>query len=191
MNKAEPKTTYLADYKPPPFLIEAVDLEFEIQEDHTLVTSSLEVTKNPQSDEKTGPFNLNGEELDLVEIKINEVTLENQHYALDEQGLTIHEVPEHFILWTKVKIKPSMNTKLEGLYASKTGLFTQCEAEGFRRIQTLQNIHVVGDGGAPATRLQPVVPARPGALGLGQQPCVGVQYHFVIPVGQCPEDRLF
>ena len=134
MNKAEPKTTYLADYKPPPFLIEAVDLEFEIQEDHTLVTSSLKVTKNPQSDEKTGPFYLNGEELELVEIKMNEVTLENQHYALDEQGLTIHEVPESFILLTKVKIKPSMNTKLEGLYASKTGLFTQCEAEGFRRI---------------------------------------------------------
>ena len=52
MNKAEPKTTYLADYKPPPFLIEAVDLEFEIQEDHTLVTSSLKVIKNPQSGKK-------------------------------------------------------------------------------------------------------------------------------------------
>ena len=134
MNKAEPKTTYLADYKPPPFLIEAVDLEFEIQEDHTLVTSSLKVIKNPQSGKKTGPFYLHGEELELVEIKINEVHLENQHYSLDERGLTILEVPECFTLGAKIKIKPSMNTKLEGLYASKTGLFTQCEAEGFRRI---------------------------------------------------------
>ena len=134
MSKLEPKTTYLIDYKPPPFLIEAVDLEFEIHESHTLVTSRLKVTRNPQSEEKTSPFNLDGEELELIEININEVTLENQHYSLNEQGLTIHEVPERFTFGAKVKIEPSMNTKLEGLYASKTGLFTQCEAEGFRRI---------------------------------------------------------
>ena len=134
MSKLEPKTTYLVDYKPPPFLIEAVDLEFEIHESHTLVTSRLKVTRNPQSEEKISPFNLDGEELELIEININEVTLENQHYSLNEQGLTIHEVPERFTFGAKVKIEPSMNTKLEGLYASKTGLFTQCEAEGFRRI---------------------------------------------------------
>jgi aminopeptidase N len=33
-----------------------------------------------------------------------------------------------------VRIRPQQNTKLEGLYGTKSGFFTQCEAEGFRRI---------------------------------------------------------
>ena len=33
-----------------------------------------------------------------------------------------------------MRIRPRQNTKLMGLYASKDGYFTQCEAEGFRRI---------------------------------------------------------
>ena len=32
------------------------------------------------------------------------------------------------------RIVPQKNTKLEGLYATKNGFVTQCEAEGFRRI---------------------------------------------------------
>jgi aminopeptidase N len=35
---------------------------------------------------------------------------------------------------TVSRIVPQKNTKLEGLYATKTGFVTQCEAEGFRRI---------------------------------------------------------
>ena len=42
------------------------------------------------------------------------------------------------VLETLVRVKPSGNTKLEGLYLSGTPeagfLLTQCEAEGFRRI---------------------------------------------------------
>src|SRR5260370_37250284 len=35
---------------------------------------------------------------------------------------------------TACKIYPRKNTKLMGLYAAENGFFTQCEAEGFRRI---------------------------------------------------------
>jgi aminopeptidase N len=43
-------------------------------------------------------------------------------------------VPDAFALETVTRIVPQKNTKLEGLYATKHGFVTQCEAEGFRRI---------------------------------------------------------
>jgi aminopeptidase N len=55
-------------------------------------------------------------------------------YALAPERLTIPGVPDAFTLETVVRIAPRKNTKLMGLYASKDGFFTQCEAEGFRRI---------------------------------------------------------
>jgi aminopeptidase N len=33
-----------------------------------------------------------------------------------------------------VRIQPDGNTRLSGMYRSKDGYFTQCEAQGFRRI---------------------------------------------------------
>ena len=47
---------------------------------------------------------------------------------------TIADVPDAFTLETVTRIVPQKNTKLEGLYATKHGFVTQCEAQGFRRI---------------------------------------------------------
>ncbi len=46
----------------------------------------------------------------------------------------MHRVPDRFRLQTRVRVHPSRNTALEGLYLSGDMLCTQCEAEGFRRI---------------------------------------------------------
>jgi aminopeptidase N len=74
---------------------------------------------------------LDGEELETLS-----VTLDGQDvpYALTDSTLTIAEVPASFTLQTVVRIQPDRNTRLSGLYSSKDGYFTQCEAQGFRRI---------------------------------------------------------
>ena len=46
-NAAEPATTRLADYAPPPFLVDEVDLDFELGEERTLVRAKLKVRRNP------------------------------------------------------------------------------------------------------------------------------------------------
>jgi hypothetical protein len=43
-------------------------------------------------------------------------------------------LPDAFTLETLVRVEPDHNTQLSGLYKSKDGYFTQCEAQGFRRI---------------------------------------------------------
>ena len=47
MSSAEPATTRLADYAPPPFLVDEVDLDFELGEERTLVRAKLKVRRNP------------------------------------------------------------------------------------------------------------------------------------------------
>jgi aminopeptidase N len=44
------------------------------------------------------------------------------------------EGPEPFELEIFTTCAPAKNTKLMGLYVSNDSFFTQCEAEGFRRI---------------------------------------------------------
>ena len=46
-NAAEPAATRLADYAPPPFLVDEVDLDFELGEERTLVRAKLKVRRNP------------------------------------------------------------------------------------------------------------------------------------------------
>ena len=129
-----PHTIYLKDYTPPAFLISTVELDIDIQETHTLVKSTLAVRRNPQSGEGRGPLILDGDELELSFVAIDGQPLPPDAYEVELERLTVHEVPERFSLTTVCRVRPQQNTKLMGLYASKDGYFTQCEAEGFRRI---------------------------------------------------------
>jgi len=129
-----PQTIYLKDYAPSAFLITAVDLDFDLFEDHTQVRSRLSVARNPNAVDSQAPLELDGEELELVSAALDGRALGAGQFAVDDKHLTIAAVPERFSLETVSRIHPRKNTKLMGLYGSKDGFFTQCEAEGFRRI---------------------------------------------------------
>ena len=47
IDAAEPAATRLSDYAPPPFLVDEVDLDFELGEERTLVRAKLKVRRNP------------------------------------------------------------------------------------------------------------------------------------------------
>ena len=128
-----PPAVRLADYAPPAFLVPSIDLSFDIREESTLVTARLTLTRNAGAD-PAAPLVLDGEELKLESIRLDGRPLTARDYQLDASHLTIGEMPERCVLETVCRIDPRANTKLMGLYASRTGHFTQCEAEGFRRI---------------------------------------------------------
>ncbi|HZP92879.1 MAG TPA: aminopeptidase N [Burkholderiales bacterium] len=130
----EPRTVQLADYAPPDFLIASIDLDVDIRDEFTRVTATLEVKRNPRARDQGAPLALDGEELELESVALEGRRLAPGEYSLDAQRLTIPLAPSEFRLTTVVKIRPAHNTRLTGLYASKDGYFTQCEAEGFRRI---------------------------------------------------------
>src|SRR5262245_31927723 len=122
MREAAPKTIHLKDYTPPPFRVERVALDVDIRADDAIVKATLELRRNAP-----GPLVLDGEALELVSISLNK-----DEYELKDDQLIIPSPPQ--ILETVSRIVPQKNTTLEGLYATKSGFATQCEAQGFRRI---------------------------------------------------------
>ncbi len=132
MRDPAPAATRLKDYAPPAFRIETVELQVEIFEDHALVRSRLAVSRRPGA--PPSPLVLDGEELELESVALDGRALASGEYALEAAHLTVAQVPERSTLEILCRIRPRRNTKLMGLYAAESGFFTQCEAEGFRRI---------------------------------------------------------
>ncbi|MGE5638743.1 MAG: aminopeptidase N [Clostridia bacterium] len=125
------KAVNLKDYTPPSFFVDTVELDVDIRASDALVKAKLAVRRGP------GPSRdlvLDGDELELVSVALNGTPLKKNEYELKSDRISIPGVPDSFTLETVTRIVPQQNTKLEGLYATKHGFVTQCEAQGFRRI---------------------------------------------------------
>ncbi len=134
MRDAAPQAINLRDYAPPPFLISNVALEVDIRPGMATVRATLSVVRNPAARTREDALVLDGTGLDLVSVALDGRALAADAYELDESHLTIRAVPDAFTLATVARFDPWKNTRLEGLYATASGLVTQCEAEGFRHI---------------------------------------------------------
>lgn len=133
-NAVTPQTIYLKDYQPTPFAIDHIHMNVDLHEDHTLVTSLLNISRRADTPAEQTDLILNGEELKLKSIKIDGQPLSDDQYQVSEDFLTVFNAPERFTLETVVEIHPELNKQLSGLYASSGNFCTQCEPEGFRRI---------------------------------------------------------
>ena len=126
------KSIKLSDYVEYPFLIPSIFLDFDIRKDFVVVKSTIKI--KPKS-KKLSKLILNGHQIKLLSIEINEKELTPEEYILLGNQLVIHTTPlSEFVLEIKSQIDPYTNTSLEGLYLSSDMLTTQCEAEGFRSI---------------------------------------------------------
>ncbi len=123
----------LSEYRVPEYLIEQIDLLFDLDFSSTEVRAELHFRRNPAAG-AGGALCLHGEDLELLAIALDGVALNADQFECDATGLKIAVVPEAGVLSTTVRIHPNRNTRLEGLYQSGAFLTTQCEAEGFRRI---------------------------------------------------------
>ncbi len=128
---------YLKDYLKPLFNILTTDLVFNIYENQTQVENTMQIECLGTSD-----LILNGVNLRLLNLKINNQVLFPNEYKLNDEYLTIKSEfinkfknsENQISLEIITEIHPNENTSLEGLYKSGTGFCTQCEPEGFRKI---------------------------------------------------------
>ena len=123
--------TYLKDYKPLDYHITQCDLEFDISDDKTVVTSHLHV-KALHSD--TIPLRLDGEKFQLESIHCDGELLHADEMEVDAKSLLLPTVTTSCQLRIVTTLYPHENTELEGLYCSSGIFCTQNEPEGFRRI---------------------------------------------------------
>jgi aminopeptidase N len=135
MKLEAPRPIHLKDYRPPAYLIDKVDLDFALDPTATRVRSKLSLRPNPDATGRREPLRLDGEKLELEEVKLDGKPLSKKDYKLTDTSLTLTKTPQGpFTLEITTRINPEANTALQGLYRSNRVYCTQCEAEGFRRI---------------------------------------------------------
>lgn len=130
-----PQSFHRLEYRAPNYTFSQVELDIALDPARTIVKSRLEVL--PDAGHEAGaPLVLQGHELEFVSLRINGEA--HRQFELAPETLTIHGLPNEgkqaFIVEIICVCVPEKNTSLMGLYVSNGNFFTQCEAEGFRKI---------------------------------------------------------
>ena len=130
MREANAPVIRREDYAPPPYWIRAVDLTFDLDPAKTMVINRMRIERN--ADVPRQPLRLHGEALNLTRVLIDGESVSFRH----DNGMLVIDAPaaDAFTLEIRNTCAPEKNTALSGLYTSGGGFFTQCEAQGFRRI---------------------------------------------------------
>ena len=130
-----PQSFRRLEYLPPVYTFDQVELDIALDPARTIVKSRIEVLPG-KSFAPGAPLVLVGHELEFVSLRINGEA--HRHFELTPETLTIHSLPnegkEKFVVEMICVCVPEKNTTLMGLYVSNGNFFTQCEAEGFRKI---------------------------------------------------------
>ena len=101
------KTKYRRDYRMSQFLIKQTRLDFQLYDDHVIVESELSFYRNiKDQQEQLQPLELNGVEIELLELLVNGEKISSDEYSAHANGLTLYKVSDKFKLKTKVKIYP-------------------------------------------------------------------------------------
>ncbi len=121
-----------ADYTAPAYWIDTVDLAFDLDPAKTRVLNRMRMRRN--ADVPAQALKLVGEDLNLARVLVNG---QGTSFKIEANQLVLENLPEGtdaFDLEIFTTTAPNKNTSLSGLYVSNDSFFTQCEAEGFRRI---------------------------------------------------------
>ena len=133
MRTDTPVTVYRKDYQPYPYDIPQVSLAFDLAPDSTEVRCVMQVRRKADASADAALV-LDGEELELVSVGVDGQALPADRFHLSEHSLALYGLPAEASVEIVSRCKPSANSTLMGLYVSGGNFFTQCEAEGFRRI---------------------------------------------------------
>ncbi|MBI3714007.1 MAG: aminopeptidase N [Burkholderiales bacterium] len=126
------QTIYRNAYVAPGFWVDRVEMGFDLHPKRTHVATRLHMRRNHESTEQR--LVLSGEDIKLLQLRMNGVNLKKSAYTLTAQQLIINDAPDEVVLEIETTIAADKNTTMSGLYVSNGNFFTQCEAEGFRKI---------------------------------------------------------
>lgn len=124
------------NYRVPGYLIDRVELCFELDATITRVISTLTVRRSTASD-TAEPLVLFGDGLTLESIALDDHPVAASDYVQAKDRLSVSAsalTAAAVKLTITATFNPSENLALEGLYVTNGTFCTQCEAEGFRRI---------------------------------------------------------
>jgi aminopeptidase N len=133
---SDPAVIHRQDYQPPSHHISCVRLDFTLGVQTTRVINEFAFQERRETAPpgSSGTLTLQGDELEFVQVWCDGEPLADHQIDASPSHLKLRDLPPSGVLKIETRISPVANTALMGLYASRGGLFTQCESEGFRRI---------------------------------------------------------
>lgn len=127
----EPPRVWRADYCAPTYSIRHTELEFDLDPELTVVRTRLLISP---SHTDSGPLYLDGLNLDLRSLHVDGRAIGSADWNYDGRRLELAPLARSAWVETRVRVRPRENTSTMGLCVSRDGdLYTQCEAESFRR----------------------------------------------------------
>ncbi|WP_022951161.1 aminopeptidase N [Leucothrix mucor] len=133
MKQGQAQVIRLEEYQVPNYQADWIKLNVDLGDESTIVTSTVKYQRHTDKPEAT-TLALHGESQELLSVELDGKALSDADYELDEQYLSLRDLPQTFELTVSSRIYPQKNTSLEGLFQSSGNYCTQCEAEGFRKI---------------------------------------------------------
>jgi aminopeptidase N len=118
------------DYLPPTHRITDLQLAFDLDLTQTTVVAEFGFVS---ATEEPCDLMLAGDGLQFVAAWLDDAPLSPEAYRVTPMAFVLPKALRGR-LKIKTQLDPTANTELMGLYASRGGLYTQCESEGFRRI---------------------------------------------------------
>ncbi len=135
MTKQPPVTIHRKDYTAPAYWVNTVEMGFDLDPAATRVSTRITLQRNSASPNKV--VEVLGDGAKLVALRMNGKTLRKgskNGYAIADGKLRIANAPDEITLEIETLVQPEKNTSMMGLFVSNGNFFTQCEAEGFRKI---------------------------------------------------------
>jgi aminopeptidase N len=129
MKEGQASVVRREDYTAPSHFIDTVELTFDLDPAKTRVLNRMHLRRNTALPAQA--LRLDGDELNLARVLVNG---QGSSFKMDGGQLVLENLPDECDLEIFTTCNPAKNTKLMGLYVSENTFFTQCEAEGFRRI---------------------------------------------------------
>lgn len=118
---------------PPAYWVDTVEMGFDLDPISTKVSTRIVMRRNLSI--ANSSLQLHGEELELLSLQMNGHNLKAlQDYTLTDGLQQIPHAPDAVTLEITTCIHPGKNTSLMGVYVSNGNFFSQCEAQGFRKI---------------------------------------------------------
>ncbi|MEC9215897.1 MAG: aminopeptidase N, partial [Pseudomonadota bacterium] len=109
MSAAAPEAIRLADYRPPAYLIEGIDLTFALTDGAATVTAEVTGRRNPAAVEDRDLV-LNGRDLEILSLTLDGRALTADQWRHDGEELRLGAVGERFAYTVVTRFDPAANS---------------------------------------------------------------------------------
>ena len=103
MKQGQAKVVHLKEYQVANYLAETVYLNVDLNDAETIVTSTVKYQRHREQPQAS-TLRLNGEAQELISVSIDGNTLPESAYELDDEHLSLSDLPEAFELQVTSRI---------------------------------------------------------------------------------------